>query len=479
MKSDEKGFFWKMKKAGRTFFGVFLLVTITSFWGFAYSFDLSKQEANQGSQKAEIIIHAEERFQTIEGFGSSQRVWEDGHIAKAIGPPPVIPKTIQDQILKELYTDLGLTRVRTHGVGFNTEPNNDNSEPMSFNWSQFRFDCNAVQGCGVDARINFVMQAQKYGLVTIISENNPMLNWMNASNPEEYAENTLALLLHWRERGIIPPYQTLMNEPSQTHWANGIWHREVAKSLGPRMRDEGLKTLLVIPDDLNACSAYPIAKTVMEDPEARKYVGAIAYHMYGGNPGCLKGMKALSLQSHVPVWMTEYYLPPGYADSLRWAKEIHHLIADYGVSAVDLMWGFFGEWVIKRFNEEDLIQITFDKESRYVSHRRTSRYYITGQFSRFVRPGYVRIGTKSTNDAILATAYRGDRKLVVVMINDSPNQKKVDIVMKGTSTPRSWFSIRTTQSENWEKNQSIESNGSRLSITLPFQSVTTLIGSEE
>ena len=115
----------------------FLIFMIISFWGSACPFDLSKQEAHQGPQNTEIIINAEERFQTIEGFGSSQRVWEDGHIAKAIGPPPVIPKTIQDQILKELYTDLGLTRVRTHGVGFNTEPINDNSDPMIFNWSQF------------------------------------------------------------------------------------------------------------------------------------------------------------------------------------------------------------------------------------------------------------------------------------------------------------------------------------------------------
>ncbi len=422
-------------------------------------------------KSVQIIVNADERYQTIDGFGSSQRVWKDRHLSNPgfIGPTPDVPTTIQDKLLDDLYAKLGLTRVRL-GVGHNTEPVK----------GKFVFDCDASEGCGVDARISYVRQARPYGLTTILVENNPM-SWMDGSNPEDHAENTLALLLHWRSTGGEPQYQILMNEPSGSGkpWADAAWHLKVVKALGPRMRAAGLKTMLVIPDDLNACKAYPIAKTTLEDPGARKYVGAIAYHLYGGRPGCQRSMRALSEQYHVPVWMTEHTRAPGYESSLEWAKEIHTLIADYGVSAVDILFGFFGDWVVKRGTEEDLIQITFGPDARYVSHRRTSKYYITGQFSRFVRPGYVRVGASSTNHTILTTSYRGDKRLVIVMINDNSREQVVDLSIKGVPVPRSFSVVRTSRSDAWESLEPIVPTESRFRLTLPAQSIVTLVGAIE
>lgn len=441
----------------------------------------SRLAADVDARDVEVVVDAEQRFQTIGGFGSSQRAWTDGHLASLAGPPSSIPRAVQGEILAELYTELGLTRFRPHGIGRVTEPVNDNADPTVIDRSKFVFDGPAGDGDGVDARIDYARQASDYGLTTVLSENNPMLGWMDGSNPEEYAENTLALLLHWRAMGLEPRYQTLANEPSgpasRIPWAYGAWHREVVKAMGPRMRDAGLQTMLVIPDDVNPCSAYPIARTVLEDPAARPYVGAVAYHLYGGRPACMRDIKALSERYGVPVWMTEHTTRLGYDGSLEWAKTIHDLFANYGVSAADHMWGFFGTWDNDQSETESLIDIAFGPDGGYLSRERTSKYYVTGQFSRFVRPGYVRVGAGSSSRAVLVTAYQGDGELVVVLINDG--EQAANVSLRGAPAVGAFSGARTSRSENRAAVSPITPGGAGFRVTLPPRSVTTLVGSIE
>ena len=111
--------------------------------------------------------------------------------------------------------------------------------------------------------------------------------------------------------------------------------------------------------NLNACRAYPTAKMVLEDPQARQYVGALAYHLYDGTAACLAAMADLSRTHKLPVWMTEYSREPGFEGSLEWAKQIHDLIVTYRVSAIDSMFGFFGDYDVLRSNTEVLIQVGF------------------------------------------------------------------------------------------------------------------------
>lgn len=434
---------------------------------FGTKFDLG-QSATVQTAPIRIIVNADQRFQTIDGFGSSQRMWEDPHVANVDALTPDVPGPVKDTILRQLYTELGLTRVRMHGVGFNTEPVKGTRV----------FNCVAGEACAVDSRISYAKQALRYGLTTILSENNPM-RWMDRSDPEDYADNTLAFLLHWHAMGVDPKFQTLMNEPSALDhpWPDAAWHLRVVRALGPRLRAAGLSTMLVIPDDLNACTAYPIAKTVLEDPVARQYVGAIAYHLYQEpRRSCRNDMQRLSMIYHVPVWMTEHVRDPGYEGSFSWAKEIHNLITQFGVSAVDIMWGFFGEWVVDRFNEEDLIQVSFDRASaHYISHRRTSKYYVTGQFSRFIRPGYQRVGASSTSNAILTSAYLGEKELAIVAINDSGSEAAADIVVQGVRALPSFSGIRTDNAEAWQRVPIVQT-GTGFHAPLQPRSVTTFVG---
>ena len=75
-----------------------------------------------------VTLDPSQRFQTIQGFGTTQRLFDDPHVTEtfnsATARAAVIPTSVdQVRILDALYRDLGLTRVRFHPEG--VEPVND------------------------------------------------------------------------------------------------------------------------------------------------------------------------------------------------------------------------------------------------------------------------------------------------------------------------------------------------------------------
>jgi O-glycosyl hydrolase len=419
------------------------------------------------SADAQVVIDVDVRHQVMQGFGASHRTWDDPHVSKPHGhaEPTVIPPTAQHEILKQLYTDLGLTRVRpTIGPGI--------QRPLIFKLSRFDFS-----GRKNDDNIAFVKQAMPYGLRTVWLSPIALESWMNERNPDEYVEWALAVLLRWRQLGVELPFYSPLNEPGHSLHKpplSGQWLTQVVKRLGPRMRAEGLKTMLVIPDDIDPKSAYQRALPVMEDPDARPYVGAVAYHLYGGSAHEQIAIRDLALKYGIPVWMSEYSEPSyaTYAGALGWARTIHDLITTYGASAVDYLAGFFGGW--QEHGAHTLIPIDF-KGSTYRAHRLSAAYYLTGQYSRFVRPGDVRVDVRASPDGVLISAFKGPADIVAVLINPTSQARTIDISVLGVPAVGRVQGTRTSPTEQWQDLPGIVVPGTRFGAMLPPQSVTTLV----
>lgn len=422
---------------------------------------------------AQITIDVGTTHQTMEGFGASARVWEDPHLSEA--PQTVVPPVIQEEILVSLYTELGLTRMRPT-VSSGIEPQNDNDDPQTFDWAKFNF-----AGKRNDSLVALVKQAMPYGLRTYFPSPVQPERWITDAMPEEHAEWLLAILLRWRALGVELPFISVINEPAERRsrvWSAG-WMRQVIKSLGPRMRQEGFQTMLVVPDDLNPHEAYRRAREIMADPDARPYVGALAYHLYGGADEDMAGMRDLAVKYRIPVWMTEYSDKSysAYRGAFAWILTMHRLIARFGVSAVDYMWGFMGSIADKDTHSpgHTLVAIVFDR-GRYRSHAPTPNYYLMGQFSRFVRPGHVRVGAQSKVDGVLVTAYRGPRDIVVVAINAAQVEKDVRVSFTAGPMVGSFAAMRTSPTERWQVIDPVPVSEGVMRTVLPPLSVTTLVG---
>lgn len=292
---------------------------------------------------------------------------------------------------------------------------------------------------------------------------------MTESNPAEYAEWAMVILRRWKAQGLEMPYWSIVNEPS--YWRSGVWspefQRDAIKLLGARMRAEGFNTRFVVADDVTPGDAHRVAQVVLADPVARQYVGAIAYHLY--DFGFHDRVKQLSQQYGIPVWMTEYYTD-GTGRWLEWATIMHDMLADYDVAAIDYMWGFFGQ-----ADGAQLVRISSNGPT-YLGFDFNRQFYVMGQYSKFVRPGAVRVGAVSENPDVEISAFARDGQVVIVALNKGQTSRSVRFEY-GTGGPclTTVTPVRTSGSEEMRSLPAITLDAPRFAATLPAASITTFV----
>jgi len=423
------------------------------------------------SAAAQVTIDPARTYQVMQGFGASNRVWDDPHVSNA--PRTNIPPSARAEILTRLYKDLGLTRVRLVLDG-GIEPVNDNDDPFVFDWSKFNFEWKHN-----DAHVAFVKDAVSFGLEIYFPVPLVLEKWMTEHNPDEYVEWAMAVLTRWRQLGQEPRFFSVFNEPGNRDFRvwSGPWMRTVVKRLGARMQAGGFSTKLVVPDDINPTEAYARAREILGDPEARRYIGALAYHLYRQpSTADMRAIQKLAATHGIPIWMSEFSEShfQDYGGAITWAMTIHALISEYGVGAVDYMWGFFGS----HDAGHALIGVQFS-DGEYRSYTLTPAYYVTGHFSRFVRPGYVRVDVRSGDPHVLVSAYTGAGSLVIVVINSGRDFKPVSFRLATGSASGSLSAVVTTRAEPWRAMPPIPEADGTFSVMVPPESLTTLVGARK
>ena len=437
--------------------------TLALFFIIGCVYELNEKTGKQ----VQVTIDASVTYQVMDGFGSSQRLFDDPHV---IGGPDdsydrtkglVMTIAQQDEILDRLYMDLRLTRVRPGIYPVELEPVNDNDDPKVTDLSKFFFEWKRNDGF-----FDYVNRAKARGLTTWWLSPGNLESWMTKANPEEYVEWAMAVIRRWRDNGLELPYYSIMNEPGYKRGDNwsGEYIRDVVKLLGPKLQAEGFNTKIVVPDDLNATQAYQRSQIILADPVARQYVGALAFHLYQEPLSNAIKMKQLSEQYGIPLWMTEY----SQSNAFTWANTMHDLLSKYNVSAVDHMSGFGGGG--------GSTPISLKRNgTQYLGYKQNKHYYTIGQFSRFVKPGSQRIQADTTDRTIKITAYKDGQNIIVVAINSANTERIVQFNLNRLLGITEVQPIRTSETENWAVLEPIPAGGSTFMATLPPASVTTFI----
>lgn len=103
----------------------------------------------------------------------------------------------------------------------------------------------------------------------------------------------------------------------------------------------------------------------------------------------------------------------------------------------------------------------------------SKRGYNMAHFSKFVRPGYVRIdATKNPNANVYVSAYKGDNKVVIVAINKSNTGVNQNFVLQNGSASNVSRWITAAAIYNLER---ISLYQAIILVHLPAQSVTTFV----
>jgi O-glycosyl hydrolase len=421
------------------------------------------------AQGSVVTLNAKKRYQTMQGFGASMRLFDDPLVTNTLDPATkraaAVPTALDQRVMLDaLWLDAGLTRVRflpDRGV----EPVNDNADPLVADPTKFDFGW--TRG---DGMLDLMPGLALRGVRTAFTSTPALETWMTESNPAEYAEWLMVMLRHWRDRGYELPYVSLKDEPGAT--ASGVWSatylRDVTKLLGARIKADGMKTKIVLPDDVNPREALNRLQVVLADADARQYVGAVAYH-YGDRGGELE-IKQLAEQHGIPVWITGFSTP----DWLEMATTMRDLITDDGAAAIDYTWGAFGDQT-----SSQLIRVVATNGT-YDHFTLRKQYYVMGQFARYVPPGAVRIEATSNDPSMLPLAFVDGAKLIVIVTyTGAPYERQVNINL-GTDGPcvKRATSVRTSDSESWNEQTQYFTEVPRITVTLPARTMITFVGQE-
>jgi O-glycosyl hydrolase len=411
-----------------------------------------------------VAIDPTRTFQKIEGWGISIGSLSDPHVLNVpfdAVPPLEVPLADQRQMFDTLYRGIGLTRGRmgTHPRGI--ELVNDNDDPNVTDLSKFDF-----AGLKNDTFVDMAGDLKSRGMTTWWLSPNAFEPWMNENNAAEYVEWAMAIIRRWRDKGLELPYYSIANEPAGIEGpaGNAEYLRHVVTLLGRALKAENFATRIVIPDDVNPIEAEARARVILADPEARTYVAALAFHLYGQPLTTIVPLKGLSEQYRIPLWMSEFYTH----SAMEWAEIVHDLLVDYDVTAVDYLAGCMGY-----DDGAELISINHDV-NRYLGYTVHDNFYFFGNFTRYVRPGAVRIAAVSSSSEVLTSAFVLGGRVAIVAINFGATPLSVRFNVATVPDSRAFSAVRSSETEHLLQLPAPVLRDGTMVVTLPAASITTL-----
>ena len=476
------------------------------------------------AEDVQVRVHGDRTRQAYEGFGATtQSLVYEGRLGDSLGP------VLRPKVLGAVYGQVKLTMGNLtigplESPGGWDQRRNDNDDPKVIDWrgfntraaeSMFQHVVRPAAALGFD---NYSLQGNinwRWSSPWLA----PLYHHDRARCLEECAEQVEAAVLCWKKLGGPEPRTVhLFNEPTsgngEMHGADAAMIRDVVKRCGDRLRAAGFKEIkFVVPNEETVRRNIDISRVILEDPEARKYVAAIGYHVYpygspyasvprilrasgSGKPdeGSIREraeLRDLCRPHGVPLWMTEVShseADPRTLDHLRGrAIHIHDemVYADasafYGMMAfwdrkshADHFAGRGGERPDAYLSEQDSIALA-DNDAGAVLI--TGLGYAIGHYARWLTRGALRLDTDSSDPLVLVTALRDDarKRLVLVAINNAPEPRTVRVALSKLGVVGDITGEQSYAHARWEALKPVRPEArDGFQATLPALSVTTL-----
>ena len=293
------------------------------------------------------------------------------------------------------------------------------------------------------------------------------------TNPQDWA-NTLASYVQKLKTSGVPLYAvSAENEPDScginqtTSYSATQLATWIGGYLGPAMAPLGVKVMG--PETQNACGFTSYYSAIQGDAAAWGAVNILASHEYGC--GTLPSEPAIAAADK-EYWETEVDTGTasgdspgdGIASALLTAQTMHNDLTKANLNA----WHYW--WMYCSNNSGCL----YDTGTKVWA----KRLWAMGNFSRFVRPGWKRVATSGTSPSgVLVSAYinPANNALSIVAINSNTSSKSVSFYVSGNA-PCSLTPYETSASKNLGQGSAVTVSGSRVTVTLSAQSVTTFVG---
>lgn len=277
---------------------------------------------------------------------------------------------------------------------------------------------------------------------------------------DDYAQYLNDFALYMKDNGVDLYAISVQNEPDYAH----TWTWWTPEEMLRFMKDYAgsINCKVIAPESFSY--KKNMSDPILKDSQALANMDILGAHTYGTKFSDFSYPLFKEKGEGKELWMTEVYYPNSENNSAdRWPEALevsyhmHNAMVEGEFQAY--VW-----WYIRR-------QYGPMKEDGSIS----KRGYNMAHFSKFIRPGYVRVdATKNPDENIYISAYKGDNKVVIVAINRGTSELAENFVLKNGTASKvsSWI---TDENRNMENQSDIEASGNLFTAKLPAQSVTTFI----
>ena len=412
--------------------------------------------------------------QTVEGFGASV-TW----IANDLDSfSPATQTQILDLLYKTSQPGAGLSWVRVGSFLCNYNPS-----PGVYDWNYWGIQ----SGMRWLQRVNAAYGVNRY----MVSSWSPPA-WMKDNNSctngghvrPQYYPDLAALKIQWLQNaktqlGFEAQVESVQNEPAtrvtydSCEWTTAEMSSFVANHMQPALVASGLSAKLMLPEssyysNFDNAWGFPL----LNDAGTRAATAIVATHGYGRTDNFGTPCNSCA-QYNKPIWQTEDSNLDGryngsIDDGLTWSTEIYKALNGGRFSA------WFYWWTMTLQNDN---QGLINANASTDSFQAPKRLYVMGQFSRFIRPGSVMLGSTSSDASVQVTAVRpASGSVAVVLANTGRTAQTVTVSLTGTTPPATVTPYRTSATENQVQLSPISVSAGSFTITVPSKSIVTLIG---
>lgn len=201
----------------------------------------------------------------------------------------------------------------------------------------------------------------------------------------------------------------------------------VKNSLGPALQNAGIQTKIIIYDHNADRPDYPIS--ILDDPEAKKYIDGSAFHLYGGDISALSTVHNAHPDKN--LYFTEQWIgaPGDFADDLKWHVRELIIGASRNWCKTVIEWNLAADENQDPHTPGGCIQCLGALTISGNKVTRNPAYYIIAHASKFVRPGSQRIYS-TTTPAFPNVAFKtADNHIVIIVLNNGNSEESFNILV--------------------------------------------------
>jgi len=312
---------------------------------------------------------------------------------------------------------------------------------------------------------NLTMYASPWSPPAFMKTNNSMLKGGKLKKEfyQPWANYYSKFIKAYEQEGIPIWGLSIQNEPMAVQrWESCIYTAEEERDflkdyLGPTLERDGLGDKKIIVWDHNRDLLFQRASTILNDPEAAKYVWGIGFHWYE------------DWKDGTPMFKNVAHVNEAYPDKKliftegcnerydleRLKNEDPKLAERYGKSMINdfnngtVAWTDWNILLDETGGPNHVGNLCFSPvhgNTKTDVLTFTNTFYYIGHFSKFIRPGAKRISSVSSSNSVIATAFKNKNDTIaIIAMNtaDTPLEYTITIDLKTAKLKLAAHSIQT------------------------------------